>query len=112
LFESYCRDAPWRISTIGSVDNFFVSTSNFCYNKLMGTKEIAIFKGQKVRRTIYNNEWWFVISDVIQTLTDSVNIKDYITKMRKRDIELEKGWGQIVTPLEMQTSGQNKKLLK
>lgn len=38
------------------------------------------------------------------------NSKDYITKMRKRDEELAKGWGQIVTPLLIETSGGPQKL--
>src|SRR5258708_4100813 len=33
--------------------------------------KIAIFKGKKVRRIIYKNEWWFSIIDVIEVLTDS-----------------------------------------
>ena len=29
----------------------------------------------------------------------------HIKKMKKRDPELAKGWGQIVTPLSVQTAG-------
>ena len=36
--------------------------------------------------------------------------KDYIKKLRKRDVELSEGWGQIVTPLKMQTSGGAQKV--
>ncbi len=32
--------------------------------------QIALFKGQKIRKTIHHNEWWFVINDVIESLTD------------------------------------------
>jgi len=35
------------------------------------TTQIAIFKGQKVRKTIHNNEWWFSVVDVVAALTDS-----------------------------------------
>jgi len=42
---------------------------------------------------------------VVEVLTDSVNPTDYIKKMKKRDPELSKGWGQIVTPLSVQTAG-------
>lgn len=72
--------------------------------------KIAIFKGQKIRKTIYKNEWWFSVGDIIHALTDTVNTKDYIRKMRIRDQELEKGWGQIVTPLSIKTSGGEQKL--
>ena len=67
--------------------------------------KIDIFKGRKIRRIIYKNEWWFVVEDVVLTLTDSVNPKDYINKMRHRDVELSKGYGQIVHTLKIETAG-------
>ena len=75
----------------------------------METK-IAVFKGKEIRKTIHNNEWWFVIEDVVYVLTDTVNSKDYIKKIRKRDEELSKGWGQIVTPLKVETKGGKQKI--
>lgn len=49
---------------------------------------------------MHNNEWWFVVEDVVFALTDSVNPKDYINKMRARDKELNKGYGQIAHTLD------------
>jgi len=72
---------------------------------IITTTKIAIFKGKKVRKIIHQNEWWFVIEDVVLALTDSVNVKDYINKMRKRDLELNKGYGQIVHTLPINTAG-------
>ncbi len=69
------------------------------------TTKIAIFRGQKVRKTIHNNEWWFVVEDVVVALTDSSNPKDYINKMRRRDNELSKGYGQFVHTLPVETAG-------
>ncbi|MCC7307837.1 MAG: Bro-N domain-containing protein [Acidobacteria bacterium] len=69
--------------------------------------EIRLFEERKVR-TIWNAEtenWYFVISDVVQILTDTKDPGDYIKKMRKRDRVLAKGWGQIVTPLSVETPG-------
>lgn len=71
---------------------------------------IALFERKEVRRTIHNNEWWFVITDVVSVLTDSVDASDYLKKIRKRDPALEevfKGGGQIVPPLglEFETAG-------
>ncbi len=43
-------------------------------------------------------------------LTDTPNPSDYIKKMRKRDEELSKGWGQFVTPLSVVTTGGKQKL--
>ncbi len=71
---------------------------------------IAVFRGKEIRKTIHNNEWWFSVGDVVEALTDTTNSGDYIKKMRKRDEELSKGWGQIVTPLWIATPG-NKKLI-
>ncbi len=71
---------------------------------------IALFQKREIRRTIHNNEWWFVIVDVVAALTDSVDPQGYIKDMRRRDPELAKGWGQIATPLSVQTSGGRQKL--
>jgi hypothetical protein len=71
----------------------------------METNNIALFKGNQIRRVIYNNEWWFVVEDVVFALTDAADVKDYINKMRLRDKELSKGYGQIVHTLPIQTVG-------
>ena len=73
-------------------------------------KRIALFQRKEVRRVIHNNEWWFVIIDVVAALTDSVNPKGYFTDMRRREPQLAealKGGGQIATPLglEFDTAG-------
>ncbi len=73
------------------------------------TTKIAIFRGKEIRKTIHNNEWWFVIEDVVLILTDSKNPKGYIKDMRRRDLELKKGWGQIATPLVIKGKGSGKK---
>jgi len=52
--------------------------------------KIAIFRGSKVRKTIYKNEWWFSVVDVVGALTDSVNARDYWYKMKIRVRDEEK----------------------
>src|SRR3989338_423779 len=79
-------------------------------NKEINTTKIAIFRKREIRKTIHNIEWWFVVNDVVSALTDSPNVQYYIKKMRKRDNELSKGWGQFVTPLSVKTSGGDQKL--
>ncbi|MFC1484835.1 Bro-N domain-containing protein [bacterium] len=49
------------------------------------TTKLAVFKGKKIRRIIYNNEWWFSVIDVIESLTDSKNPRDYWYKMKIRE---------------------------
>jgi DNA-damage-inducible protein D len=73
-------------------------------------KRIALFQRKEIRRIIHNNEWWFVVTDIITALTDSVDASDYLKKLRKRDPSLSeafKGGGQLVPPLglEFDTAG-------
>ncbi len=74
------------------------------------TTKIAIFQKKEIRKTIHHNEWWFVVEDVVLALIDSVNVKDYINKMRRRDPELNKGYGQFVHILLIQTTGGLQKM--
>ena len=66
-----------------------------------------LFEGQPIRSVWDEKEkkWWFAVVDVIKILTDAKDPKDYIKKMKKRDPELNKGWGQIVPPLLVNTVG-------
>ena len=73
-------------------------------------KRIALFQRNEVRRVIHNNEWWFAVVDVVAALTDSANPTDYLNKVRQRDPELAKGYGQFVHPLLIQTTGGPQKL--
>ncbi len=70
----------------------------------------TIFEQKEVRRVWHNEQWFFVINDIVSALTQTSNVSDYIKKMRLRDIELGKGWGQIVTPLSVKTKGGLQKL--
>jgi hypothetical protein len=71
---------------------------------------IALFQKREIRRVIHGGEWWFVITDVIAVLTDSVDPAGYLKDMRRRDPEISKGWGQIATPLLIDTAGGQQKL--
>ena len=44
-------------------------------------KKIVVFEDQNVRRVWHNNEWWFVLEDVIIALTNSRDPKQYINKI-------------------------------
>jgi len=46
-----------------------------------------------------------VVIDIVFALTDSPNASDHIKKLRKRDSALHEGWGQLVTPLRIETAG-------
>lgn len=46
--------------------------------------KLSIFKGKEIRKTIYNDEWWFSVVDIVEVLTDSVSPRDYWYKMKVR----------------------------
>ena len=66
---------------------------------------IAVFQETSIRRVWHNEEWWFAIVDVVGVLSDSVQPDGYVKDLRRRDPELAKGWGQIATPLRIETAG-------
>ena len=73
---------------------------------------IKLFEEKRVR-TVWDDQqekWYFSVIDVVAVLTDSVNPTDYLKKMRKRDPQLAEGWGQLVTPLSIQTAGGKQKV--
>ena len=72
--------------------------------KITNTK-IAIFQKKEIRKTIYQNEWWFVIEDVVLALIDSNDPKQYVQRMKQREPELDKGWVQFVHTLSVETEG-------
>ena len=79
-------------------------------NKQKQTTKIAIFEQKEVRRVLYKKQWHFAVEDVVLALIDSANVKDYINKMRARDQELSKGYGQIVHTLEIETKGGKQRM--
>lgn len=79
--------------------------------QLNDTTRIAVFKGRKIRSTLYQEEWWFVVEDVVLALIDSNDPKQYIQRMKIRDTELSKGWVQIVHTLPIETLGGMQKMV-
>ncbi len=72
--------------------------------------KLVVFQSKEIRRTLHNGEWWFVIVDIVAALTDSIDPAGYVKDLRRRDAELSKGWGQIATPLWVETSGGKQKI--
>ena len=61
---------------------------------------IQLFEGKKVR-IVWDEEkekYYFAVADIVQVLTDSADVKQYIKKLRARDSELDSVWGTICTP--------------
>jgi len=73
---------------------------------------IKLFESKNIR-SVWNQadeKWYFVVEDVISILTDSKDPKQYVKRMRKRDIELALGWVQIVPTLLVETAGGKQKM--
>ncbi len=74
---------------------------------------IQLFEGKRVR-IVWDAEqekYYFSIVDIVQVLTDSADVKQYIKKMRARDSELDSKWGTICTPVEMRAfDGKRRKV--
>src|SRR3989344_4858829 len=71
---------------------------------------IVVFQGRDIRRIWHNNEWWFVVEDIVTILTDSRDPKQYINKMKQRDDQFSQGWVQIVHTLSVPTSGGSQRM--
>lgn len=67
----------------------------------MADSKIVVFQDKQIRRAWMNEQWYFSIADVVEFLTDSVDVKQYIKRMRQRDPLLNRNWGTICTPVAM-----------
>lgn len=64
---------------------------------------IKLFEDREIRTSWNENEedWYFSVNDVVEVLTDTVDVKQYVKKLRNRDKELNSKWGTICTPVQM-----------
>ena len=73
---------------------------------------IKLFQNKKIR-SVWNDEeeqWYFVVEDVVAALTDSADPKQYVKRMKLRDAELAKGWVQFVPTLVVPTAGGKQRM--
>ncbi len=65
---------------------------------------LQLFEAKKVR-SVWDDEkqeWYFSVVDVVEILTDSVDPKQYVKRMKSRDPELNRNWGTICTLVPLQ----------
>ena len=55
-------------------------------------------------------EYFFAVADIVEVLTESKDVKQYIKRMRSRDPELNLKWGTICTPVRMVAPDGKKRL--
>ena len=83
-----------------------VQKLSFLNQHYLPMSAITLFEEKHVRRAWNATEekWYFAIDDVVEILTGSVNVKDYIKKLRKRDPDLNSYWGTNCPPVEMRAA--------
>jgi len=74
---------------------------------------IKLFESKQIRSEWNESEqkWYFSVQDVVEVLTDSVDVKQYIKRILSRDEMLKSSWGTICTLVEMKAlDGKRRKV--
>jgi len=62
-------------------------------------KALVVFQGKKIRRTWFNDEWWFSVIDIVEALTESGRARKYWsdlkTRLTEEGFELSAKIGQL-----------------
>jgi len=90
ILQVICTRFFWR------ADPFFLF---LCHERKKN--KMAVFQEKEIRRIWHQEEWWFAIVDVVEALSETKDVRQYIKKMRSRDPALNAKWGTICTPLHM-----------
>lgn len=72
---------------------------------------IKLFESKQIR-SVWNEKdqkWYFSVQDVVEVLTGSTDVKQYLKKMLSRDEMLKVNWGTICTPVEMEAADGKKR---
>ncbi|HAO06909.1 MAG TPA: hypothetical protein DCQ50_07950 [Chryseobacterium sp.] len=75
---------------------------------------IKLFE-QKHVRSVWDADqeiWYFSVQDVVEILTNSVDVKQYIKRLLSRDQSLKTNWGTICTPVEMEAADGKKRKIQ
>ena len=78
---------------------------------LLFMSNIKLFESKKIRSVWKekDSKWYFSVQDVVDVLTDSSDVKQYIKKMLSRDAQLRTNWGTICTLVEMNAADNKKR---
>ena len=77
----------------------------------MDNTKIALFKGKRIRRIIYQNEWWFSIVDIIEALTGTDRPRRYWNDLKRK--LFEEGYREVsekIGQLKLEASDEKKYL--
>ena len=79
---------------------------------VMTMQDLKLFDERQIR-TIWDEaqeKWHFSVVDVIEVLTDSSDVRQYIKRLRQRDPELNFVWGTICTPHQFISTKESRTL--
>ena len=77
----------------------------------MGSIKLFENKGVRSEWNEQEQKWFFSVQDVVEILTDSLDVKQYIKRMLSRDQQLKSNWGTICTLVEMEAAdGKRRKI--
>jgi hypothetical protein len=75
---------------------------------------IKLFESKQIR-SVWNDKdqkWYFSVQDVLEVLTNSIDVKQYMKKMLSRDEILKSNWGTICTLVEMEAADGKKRKIQ
>lgn len=80
----------------------------------MKNTDIQLFEKKQVRSVWDEDEekWYFSVQDVVEILTESNDVKQYIKRVLSRDEALKLNWGTICTLVEMQAADGKKRKIQ
>lgn len=76
--------------------------------------QTKLFENNQIR-SVWNEtdqKWYFSVQDVVQVLTNTPDVKDYIKKIKKRDEQLNINWGTICPLVEMMAADGKKRRIQ
>jgi len=50
----------------------------------MTDKALVVFQGKKIRRTWFNDKWWFSVVDIVEALSESKRARKYWSDLKRR----------------------------
>mgnify|MGYP006287903065 CR=1 FL=1 len=67
-------------------------------------KDVLMYKGKKIRSTIFEGQVFFAIRDVVLAVKDTKDLKSYIKNLRKNHPEVKEVWREMVHTFYLQTT--------